>query len=95
MIFYTSPIVCAILALIAAFHACSVYLDKLPARIFAYVNIGLHIVLVFLLLYIGAELSEAAVLFMGSFLLYLALSFFRSDKPKDEKSVTGAVEDDI
>ena len=76
VVFYTSPIACVIITAILAFHCCSALLKSAYARLFTYLNIFLHLVLIGVLLFIGAELSELCVLFMGSTLIYVAVSYF-------------------
>lgn len=73
MVFYTSVWACLLIGLILAFHALSVFLRGILCKIFSYVNIALHIALVPLLLYIGAELSELVLIFFASTLFRVAL----------------------
>ena len=86
MVFYTNLWACIIIPLILILHAASVFAKPLISKITVYVNLTLHIALFALLLYIGAEISELAVLFMGSLLVYVALSFFFSKKIGEAKN---------
>ncbi len=85
MVFYTNLWACIIISLILILHAASVFAKPLISKIAVYVNLTLHIAFFGLLLYIGAEISELAVLFMGSLLVYVALSFFFYKKIGEEK----------
>ena len=76
MIFYKSVWACAIIALVVVFHVLSVLIKKPLSDVFAYVNIGLHIALVAVMLAAGAQLVELALLFMGSFLVFVCLNLF-------------------
>ena len=85
MVFYTNLWACIIISLILILHAVSVFAKPIISKISVYVNLSLHLALFGLLLYIGAEISELAVLFMGSLLVYVVLIYFFSKK-KTEKS---------
>lgn len=80
MIFYTNLWACIIISFILILHAASVFAKSIISKISVYTNLALHIALFGLLLYIGAEISELAVIFMGSLLVYVSLSFFFSKK---------------
>ncbi len=86
MIFYTNLWACIIISLILILHVASVFTKQLISKIAVYVNLALHIALFGLLMYIGAEISELSVLFMGSFLVYVSLSFFFSKKLYKDKN---------
>lgn len=75
MVFYTNPWACIIFALILALHAASAFLKPIFSKLCVYVNICLHIALFVLLLFIGAEMLELAVLFMGSLAFYISVSY--------------------
>ena len=78
MVFYTSPWACVIIALILALHPISVFIKSIVSKICIYVNIGLHMALFLFLFFIGAEISELAVMFLGSLAVYISLSFLSS-----------------
>ena len=78
MVFYTNLWACIIISLILILHTVSVLSKQTISKIAVSVNLALHIALFGLLLYIGAEIAELAVLFMGSLLVYVAISFFFS-----------------
>ncbi len=72
MIFYKSVWACLIIALIIAFHILAAFLKKPLSAVVAYVNIALHIGLAVLLYFSSATLTELALIFMGSLLVFLA-----------------------
>ena len=82
---------CIIIALVLAHHALAVFLRGTAAKVFSYVNIALHIFLVGILFYTGAELSELLLIFMGSLLFRVALEYLnarvamRDSKPSGEE----------
>ena len=76
MLFYTSPIPCAVIAAIVALHVLSVLLRGRVAAALTIVNICLHGVLVWAELVIGATLGEMTLIYGVSFLLYLSLAYF-------------------
>ena len=89
MVFYTSPIPCVIIALIILMHIVSVLYFGRYALCFGIVNICLHIGLAASILVLGAQLSEAVMLYSVSFLIYLSLFYFKvkleKRKKEDEK----------
>lgn len=68
-------IVCA--SLIALLHLLSVFLKKKIAEILIFVNLGLHTVFVFILLWLKASIEFFALSFMISLLIYLLFSLVR------------------
>ena len=78
MVFYTSLWACIIIALVLAHHALAVLLSGLLASILSYVNIALHLLLVLCLFYIGAELSELLLIFLGSLLFRTLFEFIKA-----------------
>ena len=86
MVFYTSIWACLLITLILTLHTLSVLLHGMLAKVFSYVNIALHILLVLLLLYIAAELSELVLIFMGSALFRVALAALAVRLPKGEQT---------
>ena len=81
MIFYTNPIPCILLLLIAVLHALSAFIKAKWGSVFGYVNIPLHIALIFSLLFLGADLSEVTLLIMTSLAIYVIL-YFVSERMK-------------
>lgn len=89
MIFYTSPWACIIIAFILILHVLALLSKSLLSKALVYVNIGLHISLFLLLFFIGAEISELAVMFMGSLAVYISLSYFLSFKNRKDNGEGG------
>ncbi len=89
MVFYTSPIPCVIIALIILMHVVSVLYSGRYALCFGIANICLHIGLAASILALGAQLSEAVMLYSVSLLIYLSLFYFirklKEEKKEDEK----------
>ena len=81
MIFYPNPIPCILLLFIAVFHILSVFVKNRWGSVCAYAGIVLHIALLASLIFLGAELSEAVLLFMSSLTFYVIL-YFINDKRK-------------
>ena len=103
MLLFSTPIVLAALALILALHALVAVLPELASKILSYVNIGLHIVLIFPLIYYKFSFEEAVLVYMisltfNTFLAFLRyrlsvrrrarnIAFFEKYKPEEEKEV--------
>lgn len=85
MIFYTSPWAMAALSLIVGIHTLCPHIRGVFLKIAMYVNIGLHLLLVGVLLLLGAELAELVVLFVGSLALYLGFFYVASVFEKRER----------
>ena len=71
MIFYTVPYVLAAFLLMLALHIAALLFHDPVGKILSYVNIGLHIVFVFLLLLGKVPLEESVLLYMISVTVYL------------------------
>lgn len=59
---------------IALLHSASAFLKRRIAKILSYVNISLHIPLVFLFLFSDVSLQTVALCFMSDLLLYLIVN---------------------
>lgn len=70
---------------IAALHIGSAFFRKKIAEILTYVNLGLHIALVFELLALKVSIEFMALSFMISLLLYLSSSFVSYKIRKEEE----------
>ena len=93
MIFYTLPYILAPLLLMLILHVVAVFLRDPIGKILAYVNIGLHIIFVFLLILGKVPLEESVLLFMISVSVYLFAGAFDArrrtarEKTEDEREV--------
>ena len=88
MVFYTSPIPCVIIALIILMHVMSVLYLGRYALCIGIENFCLHIGLAASILVLGAQLSEAVMLYSVSLLIYLSISYFKNlfeEKKKGDK----------
>ena len=81
-------IITALLA--TALHIGSVVLKKKTAEILTYVNLGLHIALIFELMALKASFELMTLVFMISLFVYLAASFISYKIRRKEKT-----EDDV
>lgn len=92
MIFYTIPYVLIPFLLMLMLHIVALLFRDPVGKIIAYVNIGLHIVFVFLLILGQVPLEESVLLFMISVSVYLFAGAFsarrRPSEDGEEKSVT-------
>lgn len=94
MIFYTNPIACVIFAICLFLHVPSAFLKNKLSVVCIFVNIALHTALAIALLFIKAELSELATLFMASVALYTVLSSI-AYRHQIAKQGRGEGEDDL
>ncbi len=77
MTVFTSLTVWLVLSAVLLLHIASVVLPSLYAKIAIFVNIALHIALVWVLLAIKAPLDETVVICMISVFFYTLLSFVK------------------
>ena len=78
------------LAIEAFLHVCSVFLTEKKAKICAYINICLHLVMFFLLMALRVTIELLALSFTSSLLLYFALSYFShlyTKKKREEEKI--------
>ncbi len=61
------------LFLAAALHICAVFLKTFAAKLSAYSNIGLHLVIIFELLLLKSSLETLALVITSSLLFYVIL----------------------
>ncbi len=71
MIFYTVPYVLAAFLLMLILHIAALFFHDPVGKILSYVNIGLHILFVLLLLLGKVPLEESVLLYMISVTVYL------------------------
>ena len=76
MIFYTIPYVMAMFLLMVVLHIVPLFFHDTIGKIIDYVNIGLHIVFVFLLILGKVPLEESVLLFMISVSVHLFVGAF-------------------
>lgn len=92
MIFYTIPYVLIPFLLMLALHIVALVFRDPIGKIIAYVNIGLHIAFVFLLILGKVTLEESVLLFMISVSVYLfAGAFSARRRPSEGGEEAGAV----
>ena len=92
MIIFTTPMLFAALIAMCAIHIAVSFLPSLIAKILNYVNLGLHIATLVLLMYYRADVDEALLLYMVSIFVYSVNAAVRykigsKRKNKEEESV--------
>lgn len=73
------------ISLIFLLHILSAVLPGIYGKIGKYVNIGLHIPLTALLVYLGAPIEEGAFIYLGSLFLYILFEYIRFRAEREDK----------
>ena len=82
MIIFTTPLLLYALITMCAIHVITSIVPGIVAKILNYVNLVLHIVTLYLLMYAGAKVNEALLLYMISMFIYSLVSFVRYEIAK-------------
>ena len=78
-------ILSAVSAAIIISHALTVFSDGKSAKIAPFVNIDLHLLLIFQLLMMKLSLTVVAIFFVSSLIVYLSLFNLKNRKTKGEE----------
>ena len=82
MLFFALAAAC--MAVIIALHVLSAVFSDKRSAVLNFINIALHIVLVFALLLAGAELELVALAFMVSLLVYVLVFWIKRKRGESE-----------
>jgi hypothetical protein len=77
MIIFTTPLLLYALIAMCAIHVITSVVPGIVAKILNYVNLVLHIATLYLLMYTGAKVNEALLLYMISMFIYSLVYFVR------------------
>lgn len=77
MIIFTTPLLLYVLIAMCAIHVVTSVVPRIVAKILNYVNLILHITTLYLLMYTGAKVNEALLLYMISMFVYSLVCFVR------------------
>ena len=94
MIIFKTPLVLLALAVLIALHIVSHFVSEKLSKILTFVNIGLHVALLFLLMYKGFTIEEAVLAYMISLFAYTLTAYLtyklRDGKTKEEAEAEAA-----
>ncbi|MBE6634434.1 MAG: hypothetical protein E7620_08870 [Ruminococcaceae bacterium] len=79
MIIFTNPLLLAAIIVACVLHGLAIFLPGILSKVINYVNIGLHIASLALLMWQRAEVDEALLFYVVSIFVYTALAFAQQE----------------
>lgn len=86
MLLFETPLVLGILCVIIALHIASYFTPEHKAKMLTYVNIALHIFLMFSLIFCGFKIDESVLIYMISLFCFVGCRFIGETVRRREDS---------
>lgn len=82
---FEAPLVLCVFCVMLALHIVSCFTSELVSKILTYVNIALHISLLFLLIYFGFTIDKSVLMYMISVFVFVGSRFILRGREENKE----------